>query len=98
VEWWSLLDEVPELVGHETETYWRDMRLTLTGVTLVVQLHLLAFGLRSRPLRLLLVLVAMLAVDEAEIAVVADSVLAPSHFGIVENLETYMIWDGTVFA
>lgn len=40
----------------------------------------------------------MLVVDEAEIAVVADSVLAPSRFGIVENLETYMIWDATDFA
>jgi hypothetical protein len=74
------------------------MILTSTGVTLVVQLHLLAFGLRSRPLRLLLVLVAMLVVDEAEVAVVADSVLAPSRFGIVENLETYMIWNATDFA
>lgn len=74
------------------------MRLTFTGVTLVAKLHLPAFEHRWQLLRLLLVLAVMLVADEAEIAVVAGSVVAPSRYGIVENLETYMIWDATDFA
>jgi hypothetical protein len=76
VEWWPLLDKVPELVRHEIKTYWCDMRLTFTGVTLVAKLHLPASEHRSQLLRLLLVLAVMLVVDEAEIAVVAGSVVA----------------------
>jgi hypothetical protein len=52
------------------------MRLTFTGVILVAKLHLPASEHRSQLLRLLLVLAVMLVVDEAEIAVVAGSVVA----------------------
>jgi hypothetical protein len=38
-----------------------------------------------------LVLVAMLVVDEAEIAVVAGSVVATSRFRVVEDLENFVI-------
>jgi hypothetical protein len=91
VEWWPLLDEVPELVRHEIKTYWCDMRLTFTGVTLVEKLLLLASRHRMQLLRMPLVLVAMLVVDEAEIAVVAGSVVATSRFRVVEDLENFVI-------
>jgi hypothetical protein len=91
VEWWPLLDEVPELVRHEIKNYWCDMRLTSTGVKLVAKLHLPASGHRSQFLRLLLVLAVMLVVDEAEIAVVAGSVVATSRFRVVEDLENFVI-------